>query len=65
MPLPEFTIKHYAGKVTYQVRAGQPALPQVLCPAGRRQNHGVGLTVIPVLDQEPLIRAALGNCLVL
>lgn len=21
MPLPEFTIKHYAGKVTYQVRA--------------------------------------------
>lgn len=22
MPLPEFTIKHYAGKVTYQVRSG-------------------------------------------
>lgn len=26
MPLPEFTIKHYAGKVTYQVcRGGMPS----------------------------------------
>lgn len=43
MPLPEFTIKHYAGKVTYQVRGRQPAWLQLPCRAGWRQNRSVGL----------------------
>lgn len=43
MPLPEFTIKHYAGKVTYQVRPATASV--VLCsPACQTQEHNVGGT---------------------
>lgn len=47
MPLPEFTIKHYAGKVTYQVRMETASM--VSGPAGWIQNHSVGLAKILAL----------------
>lgn len=39
MPLPEFTIRHYAGKVTYQVRpaACRPQRPRLRSEA----QHGL------------------------
>lgn len=42
MPLPEFTIKHYAGKVTYQVRPKAALMP----PAPRCPDVG-GTTWAP------------------
>lgn len=56
MPLPEFTIKHYAGKVTYQVRGlsdpttggarGSPGGPGA---APQLQGFGLGLLVSPAV----------------
>lgn len=68
MPLPQFTIKHYAGKVTYQVSpdSPRPPVPPALMLGARNTDMGSRHPQLaPVLALLVLIWVTLGRSLYL